>query len=224
MIYFIKKIFNDKIDDSVHSQFTRFSRGVFDGKAILNISRNGKIKISSSYELADDLINFMASLTKHLEVSGIILARENIEGLQGGKKRGLMSYQIDKEISSEQLDEISKKAYFMLVDCSAPGIDFKTKKTIPRPSTKSADKVNDKFCTAQIDLKFWPAVKEEFLFNLPEGKKYRIINKYEINEIIMPQNEKDFEKLRLLAKRKGKIIRKVIVDDKEIIQEKGFTA
>ena len=224
MIYFIKKIFLEKVDDSVHFQFIKFSKGIFDNKAVMNISRNGKIKISGTYELANNLILFIASLTKSLKVSGLLLSKNEIKDLNGKKKSGLFNYQLDQEISSEKLNEISSQAYYMLFDCSAPGIEFKTKKKLPRPSNKSIDKVKDKFCVASLDLKFWPSVKDEFLFDMPEGKKYRMIHKYEIKEIILPKNEIDSEKMRLLAKKKGKLTRKVEIDGKEAVKETEFIA
>ena len=224
MIYFIKKIFKDKIDDETHSQFVRFSKGIFDSKAIINVSRNGKIKISSSFEMANDLVIFAAFLAKKMNVSGIVFSRNELEGIKGGKKKGLFVSSFDEEMGFEKLSEIAKKAYSMLLDCSAPGINLKIKKKLPRPSTKSADKVNDKFCVMELDIKFWPSVRDEFLFDLPEGKKNRIINKYEINEIIIPKGETDYEKIRVLAKRKGKLTRKASVDGKELVQEKQFVA
>ena len=224
MIYFIKKLFANNIDEQVHEQFVKFSRGVFENKAVLNISRTTKIKISSTYELATDLALFMAYLAKNVHVSGIVMSREQIPEFSGSKKRGLWMYDVNQSISFDRLNDISKKSFAMLLDCEAPGISLKVKKKLPRPSSKSLDKVKDKFCTAQIDLKFWPAVKEEFLSDLPDGKAYKVINKYEITELVLPENEKDSERLRLLTKRKGKLIRKSIVDGKEIIHEKSFAA
>ena len=224
MFYFIKKIFQNKDDERVHSQFVRFSRGIFENRAVMNISRNGKIKISGTFELSSDLARFMAFLGKKINVSGILMSREEIAGLSGSMKKGVFVYEINEAVSFERLEEISKKAYCLLLDCDGEGITLKTKKTVPKPSPKGLDKVNDRFCVAQIDIKFWSLVKSEFLFDLPEGKKYRIINKYEITEIIVPENEKDSEKLRLLAKRKGKVVRKSIVDGNETVQEKNFIA
>jgi len=224
MIHFIKKIFKNKIDDLVHWQFVRFSRGVFYNRAAVSASRNGKIKISGSYDTATDLALFMAFLAKRINASGIIMSRDEIEGFKGNKKKGLFVYEVNQNFSFEQLEKISKNAFAILLDCSAEGISLKTKKTLPKPSNKSTDEVNGKFCAAQLDIKFWPDVKEEFLFDLPDGKKYNIINRYEINELILPGNEKDSEKLRLLTKRRGKVIRKSIVDGKEIIQEENFVA
>ena len=41
-------------------------------------------------------------------------------------------------------------------------------------------------------------------------------------EIILPKTGSNPEKIRLMAKKKGKLVKKVIVDGKEIIKEKGF--
>jgi len=38
----------------------------------------------------------------------------------------------------------------------------------------------------------------------------------------MPKGEKDFAKIREMAKRKGRIFRKTLIDGKEIEKEKGF--
>jgi len=38
----------------------------------------------------------------------------------------------------------------------------------------------------------------------------------------MPKGERDFALIRLLAKRKGKIIRHAVVDGKEVSSEKTF--
>ena len=46
MAYFIKKIFEGKIDNLVHEQFIRFSKGIFENKAVMNIVKSGKIKIN----------------------------------------------------------------------------------------------------------------------------------------------------------------------------------
>jgi len=220
MAYFIKKIFQNRIDEHTHQQFVRFSKGVFDNKAVINASRNGKIKLSGTYDLSNDLALFSVSLAGKAHVKGLILSKNEIPGFNGKKKKGLINYEIDQDIDLKNLEEISEKAYCLLIDCLADGIEFKTKKVLPRPSSKGIDKINDKFWTLNLDIRFWPKVKEDILFDLPEGKKYRVIHKYEINEIIAPKGEKDFEKIRLMAKRKGVIIRTAEIDGKPVSNKK----
>ena len=224
VIFFIKKIWKKEIDSSAHKQFVKFSKGVFENKAVMNVRRNGKIKISATYELANDLILLASSLVPKINISGIILTKNAIPGLEGKEKSGLFNYNINQEMDSKKLYEIVENSHYALLDCSGEGIDLKMKKKLPRPSSKSIEKVKDKFCLMQLDIKFWPKVKDEFLFDLPEGKKYRMIHKYEIKEIIMPKGEKDFAKIRLMAKRKGILTRSVEIDEKTSSQQTDFEA
>jgi hypothetical protein len=223
-IFFIKKLWKKEEDNSIHKNFTRFSKGIFDNKAVMNVRLGEKIKISGTYEVINDLVEFSASLAPKLKVDGIVISRTAINGLSGVEKKGLFNYELNEEIDSKKLAEIVKTSFYALLDCSANGIEFKTKKKVPRPSSKGIDKVNDKFCIMNLDAKFWPQVKDEFLFNLPDGKKFRLIHKYEIKEIIMPKGEKDFEKIRIMAKRKGRLFRTAEVDGKILTQDIDFEA
>lgn len=86
-------------------------------------------------------------------------------------------------------------------------------------------KIDDKFCQLELNIKFWPQVKKELAFDIQNDfKKSLAVHTYIISEIIMPKGEKDFEKIRLLAKRKGKITRKITLDKQEIVKEKDFEA
>ncbi len=224
---FIKKIFQGKSDETVHRQFVRFSKGQFDRRAVINVRRNSAIKITTSFELANDLVIFISSLAKWFKVQGILFNKEEIPNLKGKKKKGLFVYDIAKEISGEELKNLASKSYHALLDCvSDMGIDLKIKKRLPKPGKKSKAKADEKFCQLNLDIKYWPQVQNEFLFDLPpETKKAHIEHSYIIKEIRIPkelEKEKDFEKIRLGAKRVGKIIRKAVVDKKEIIKEKEF--
>ncbi len=224
MAYFIKKIFQNKTDESVHAQFVRFSKGIFENKAVLNLSITSKVKFSGTCELANDLVIFASSISKKLKVSGIVMSRNPISGLTGTTKKGLCVYNVDEEMDAAKLREIATNSYASLLDCTGDGIEIAIKKKLPRPSSKGADKVNDKFCTAGFDLKFWQQAKEFFILDVPEGKKYRSLCKYEIKEIILPPNEKDYEKIRIMAKRKGILSCATIVDGKEVVLSTEFAA
>lgn len=213
-IFFINKIVKKEIDDSVHRKFTRFSKGIFENKAVMNISRNGKIKISGTYDIVNDLVEFLASISSSLKISGILMSRGQISGFQGKEKKGIYNYELNETIDGKKLSEIVKNSFYALLDCSGNGVELKTKKKLPRPSSKGIDKVNDKYVVCSLDIKFWPQVKNEFLFDLPDGKKFRMIHRYDIKEIVMPKGEKDFEKIRVMAKRKGRLSRNSEVDGK----------
>lgn len=225
---FIKKLFENKIDNSVHKQFVRFGKGSYNSRAIINVKKWGnKIKVKTSSELANDLVEFISSLAEKFSVSGVVFSKEIIQGFKFKKKPNILVCRINKEMSAQELKELSIKAYATLLDCMAPGISLKIKKRFFSSPYAKCSTVEE-FCVLDLDKKFWQKFHEEFLFDLPlEFKKARIEHTYIIKDIIIPKelkNEKDFEKIRLMAKRKGKIIRKIIVDSREIIKEKDFEA
>ena len=232
---FLRKIWEGKYDDSVHSQFIRFSKGVFENRAVFKARKSEKIKFNSTFEMANDIVEFVSEIGGG-KVSGVVLSKQDISGLMSKNgingnsetKKGGLFYEnnIDEqEMSQNALKELIRSCYVCLLDIEGNDFNLKMKKKLPKPNPKGADaKVNDKFCVLELDGKYWPKIKEEFLFSLPEGKKYEISHSYNITDIILPAGEKDPGQMRLKAKRKGKIKRKAIVDGKEMILEKDFAA
>ena len=215
---FIKKIWQGNGEEA-HYQFVRFSKGIFKGRAVLNLHKTSKIKLKGSFEWANDFVN-LANELENVKFSGIVLSREKLDLENEKKKKGIFQYEVS-DIESEKINEIKNKAYALLLSGESEEIVLKIKKKLPKPG-KSEKKIDDKFCQLELDLKHWDKVREAFMF--PEGKKFRVSHIFEINEIIIPEGEgeKDFEKIRLLAKRKGKIIRKLEIDKKESEEEKEF--
>lgn len=233
---FIKKIFENKIDDSVHKQFVRFGKGAYPGRAVIKITNQpNKIKIGTSFEMTNDMVEFCSSFEQNSKISGIVLSKNDISDLMkqknikgnSEKKSGGLYYQnnIDEqEIDSKALNELALNSYACLLDIESRGISLKSKKKLPKPGKAGDLKIDDKFCQLELDIKYWPKVKSEFAFDMPDFKKALAVHTYTITDIIMPKGEKDFEKIRLLAKRRGKIQRKITLDKQEIIKEKDFEA
>jgi len=228
---FIKKIFDEESDDSVHKHFIKFGKGEYRGKFVLNLRKTKKIKIKTSFEFANDLVRFCSKLGD-CKVSGIVLSKKdisnflsekNIEG-DSEKKKGGLFYKndiLDQKLSKEQLADLEKESYFTLLDLEAEEFQLKIKKKLPKPG-KSEKKIDDKFCQLEIDDKFYSKIKEDFFWDIPESKKVKISHTLDIKEIIYPKDEDDYAKIREMAKRKGKIIRKIIINDEEILSEKDF--
>ena len=55
-------------------------------------------------------------------------------------------------------------------------------------------------------------------------KKIEIQHDIIVNDIIFPEDEKDFAKIREMAKRKGKIIRRIDIEGEEVVKETEFEA
>ena len=230
---FIKKVVEGKIDENVHRQFTRFGKGEYGGRFLLSLWKTKKIKIKSSFEFANDLVA-LCSEFGNCKVSGIVMSKENISNIMKEKnieansesKKGGLYYQNNipnQELSGDQLKELEENSYFTLLDLEGEGFKLKIKKKLPKPG-KNEDKIDGRFCQLEVDEKFYLKIKEDLFWDVPDAKKINIKHKIIVESIIMPEGEKDFAKIRELAKRKGNIIREAEIDEQKIIKEYGFEA
>lgn len=218
---FIKKIFSGLADESAHKQFVRFGKGEYRRRALLSIRKTKGIKIKSSFEFANDFVNFVSELGE-ASFNGNIWSKEELPGLLGKKKEGKITYEVDG-LTSKQVKEISPKVYYFLLNADGPGIKLRIKSKLPKPG-KGEDKVDDKFCQLEIDEKYYSKVKDDFFWDLPDFKKGTIEHTFVIKDIILPKGETDYAKIRELAKRKGKIVRIADIDGKEVKKEIDFEA
>ncbi len=228
---FIKKIFDKKVDEEVHQQFIRFGKGEYKKRFQVSLWKTKKIKVKTSFEFANDLVK-LCLMFGNCDVSGIVLSKKDISRVMSENnikgnfktKRGGLYYQnnIEKqELKKEQLIELEKVSYFTLLDLEGKGFKLKIKKKIPKPG-KNEDKIDDKFCQLEADERFYPKIKEDFFWDILETKKAEIKHDVLIEKIIPPRGETDFAKIRELAKRCGKIIRKIVIDGEEIKKEIDF--
>ena len=180
------------------------------------------MKIKSSFEFANDFTLFATGLGD-VSFSGNIWSREAVSGLSGKKKEGKWIYEVEN-LSSKQVKDLAGEVYSFLLNGEGEGITLKIKSKLPKPG-KNEEKVDDKFCQMELDEKYYKAAKDDFFWDLPEGRKINVEHRFIINEIVLPKTgEKDFAVLREMAKRKGRIIRTANVDGKEIKSEKEFEA
>ena len=225
---FVKKIFqggDEAKDESVHKQFIRFGKGNYGRRAIIGFWKTKNLKIKSSFEFANDFVLFIARLENSSKVvfEGIILSKDEIQDLKGEKKSGKWVHNV-KNFTSSQVREIADKAYYFLLNADGEGVKLRIKGKLPKPG-KSENKIDDKFCQLELDEKYYKAVKEDFFWDLPECKKASVEHKFIITEIVMPKTkEKDFAKIREMAKRKGRIIRIANIDGNDVKSEKEFEA
>ena len=159
----------------------------------------------------------------NVSFNGKIWSKEEIPELNSIKKSGKWISEVAGFTSSQVKETASWVSYFLL-NADSPGIKLRIKSKLPKPG-KNEEKIDDKFCQLEIDEKHYRTAKEEFFWDLPEGKKTEVEHKYIITEIVLPKtNEKDYAKLREMAKRKGRMIRIANIDGKETKSEKNFEA
>ena len=228
---FIKNIFDDKVDDSIHRQFVRFGKGNFENKAITEVKIIGKgIKIKTSFEFANEFVRFLANtINGKSHLTGGIITSKDLKNQLGfeishvKQFAGVKTFHIDTEVSKEELIKAMNDfpdALFCLSFSTEYG-SLKTKVKSPKsakPGKGNADDVKADYCvfTAK-DIK----LKEEFAFDVQtDFKKFKAMHDFLINDIIVPKEyENDFTMVRVHAKRKGKIIRHLDIDGKKEIKE-----
>ncbi len=216
---FIQKIFEDKIDDLVKKQFIRFSKGQFE-RALITIKKSKELKIKTSYEFSNDLVNLIAQNSKEkLQVKGKIISFKDLEPkieVKYQKKGKQFISDVNTTIEPEQLKQLYEnfKDQYLLLTIKSKDFSLITKTAIPKPGKEP----KDDFCKLTLPLKYI----NEFLFDITQDfKEAKIKHIYVIEDITIPKEyQNNFELGRLNAKRKGKIIREITLDGKTTKKEK----
>lgn len=230
---FIRKIFEGKIDESVHLQFQKFSKGEFLNRALINAKKTGqKYVISTSTEFANGLVEMIATKLGEEKtlVRGAIVSTSNLKEELKPKEikqfQGVKKYIIEKEMSGNEILNLIKKfpkAFFAL-SFSTEKTTLKIKPKAPKsgkPGSKGEEKPKADFCKI---ITSDDSIGKDFIFEFDNFKKADIYHTFLIEDLIKPIGETDFAVIRELAKRKGKIIREINVDGKKVIKEIIFEA
>jgi hypothetical protein len=228
----MKKIFDGKIDDMVHLQFQKFSKGEFKNRALINAKKSGKnYTINAGAEFANELVKTMAERlgNEKTKITGCLISTRDLKGELDFKEikqfQGVKKYFIDVEMSGRELLSLLEKypQSFFALSFKAGEDELKIKPKAPKTSKpKNKDEApKADFCklkTTDINI------ARDFIFERPDFKVAEIRHSFLINDLIMPKEEKDFSKVREMTKRKGKILREGKIDDVPIKSEKDFAA
>lgn len=228
---FIKKIFDENPDESVHLQFQKFSKGEFRDRAVMEVKNsNGKYTIKTGAEFANEFVRMLAEKLgdEKTNITGAIVSTNDLTGEIDFKDKkqfqGVKRYLLDTEMSGTEiitlLDKLPKT--FFALSFNAGDNKLKIKPKAPKSGKPGKEgEVKADFCSLKTTDK---EIGKSFVFEKDDFQKAEITHTYFIDEIIRPEGETDFAKIRELAKRKGKVIRKATIDEKEMISEKEFTA
>jgi len=228
---FIKKVFEGDIDEATHLQFQKFSKGEFINRAIVEVKKTGKgYSIKTSAEFANGLVKTIAKKlgVEKTKVTGAIVSTNDLTGeLEFKDKKqfqGVKRYLIEKEMSGDEILELLEKfpKTFFALSFEVGDSKLKIKPKAPK-SAKSKNKDGGipkaDFCSLKTSDE---NIAKSFVFEKENFKEAKINHTFFIDKIIMPENETDYAKIREMAKRKGKIVRKAVIDGEEIVSEKEF--
>ncbi len=236
---FIKKIFDNEIDETVHNQFTKFGPGNFENRAIidLTVTSKGIVKLKTSPEFTNELVEFLANtIDGKVPVKGLIFASRDltqespIEFTQIKNAMGIKKHIVDSTLTKEQILQTCETFPFSSINFSFETKygKLKIKEKAPKSgkSGKGGAKPKADYCVLTTSNK---DILHDYTFDIKEPFKKAFINHtITITEVIVPEEYKnDFAKARLMAKRKGKITRIIVIDkdeDAQKIRESYFEA
>ncbi len=209
---FLKKVIEGRSDADSKKYFLRYGKGHYKRRFMISFVRGKRIKIKSSFEFINDFVNFIKE-DKDVKFSGKVFSKDKIQGKEGRKKGGSFVY----EIKDSGVDEF-ENVYYYLLNANSDDVVLKVKKSLPKPG-KNENKIDNKFCSLDLDLKYWDKLKGVFFWDIPECKRAKIEHEIVINDVEIPENVDNPGEIRELAVRKGKIIRKIDCDGKESEKE-----
>ena len=234
----IKKIFEGISDDEVHNDFLKFGRGEFKNRYLVEGKKQpNKWTLKTGPEFANYLVKECLNKTApEINAKGILVTTNNLGtdeeiGFSIKKRsnfQGIRKLEIDTKIDVAKLKALMEKypRVFYALSFSGDNFDLKVKAKAPKsgkPGKESEEGPRASFCTLKTNDE---KIVKHLFFDVPEFKEVIINHTVVVADIVYP---KDFatmkpEAVREQSKRKGKIIRKIIVDGKEEIKEKDFLA
>lgn len=229
---FIKKIVDDAVDNLVHMQFQKFSRGEFRNRAMIEAKNsNGKYTIKTSAEFANELVRTMAEklAENKTQITGAIVSTNDLTGEIDFKEKkqfqGVKRYLIDKEMSGAELidllDKFPKTFFALTFDVGDDKLKIKPKAPKAGKPGKDGEGPKVDFCSLKTKDK---KIVDSFVFDKPDFKLAKINHTFFIESIVQPEGEDDFAKIREMAKRKGKIVRVAEIDGEKLEKSIEFEA
>jgi hypothetical protein len=231
---FIKKAIDGNVDDFTHIQFQKFSKGIFKDRAVLKVKKTkDKYTINSSPEFANEFVLMAAKKlgSNSAKIEGAIVStsdlKDRIDYDEIKQFQGVKRYLISKEMTGNQLVSLLEefpKTFFGLTFNINENNKLKIKPKAPKsgkPGKGDQEPKADfcKFITNDAEI------GKTFVFEKDDFKKAEIKHNFLVEKIILPQtDEKDFAKIREMAKRQGKITRIANIDDIKSEKEYEFTA
>ena len=232
---FIKKVFDNKVDENVHLQFQKYSKGEFIDRALIRVKTSGKnYTIYTSAEFANELVRTMAEKLGEEKsmITGAIVSTNDLTGQMDFKDKkqfqGVKRYLIENDMSGEEiitlLDKLPKAFFALSFKVGEDKLKIKPKAPKSSKSKNKGEAPKPDFCKLITKEK---NIAEDFVFEDTKFKEANINHTFLIDEIIIPEElkqENDFAKIRGMAKRKGRIIRNAVIDEQVFKEEKEFIA
>ncbi len=228
----INKIFSNKIDEEVHSDFVKFGKGNYENKYLIEAKKQ---KEGWSIKTGSEFANFfvrkgLERASGEIELKGAIISTlkldseidfpiENIKQFMGVKQ-----LVINTKVDPKKILNLMNKypRVFFALTFSLPGYELKIKAKAPKsakPASGGDKGPSADFCS--LKTKDEDIVKD-LLFDVNDFKELSIKHILKIDTITLPKGISDPTEIREKAVRNGSVIRIATIDGKEVRTEKDF--
>lgn len=208
--------------EHAHNKFIRYSKGSFVGPLLIMRFTANSVKLAGSFHFGDEFLYLVSDVlgNREVHIKGSLvwnaeLSKEleslGIKYVKVTKSRGIFKYVLDNDVKlTDFMDTLGK--YNLLVSLKTGDISLTMKSSFPKPNKE----FGPDFCKVTLPKEFIEPVLKEFAFDVEKEKCKRIDISHliEVEDILLPDCD-NFEEARRLAKRKGKLTRKVIVNSEE---------
>ena len=230
----LKRINEKKFDEGVHGEFIKFSKGVFNNKYLVDAKKQ---KDKWSIKTGAEFVNFIVrrcleDASGKIPMKGVIVStfdlRNEVKFPIGKMKQfmGIKQLVLETEVDPKEIIALMDKfpRAFYALSFSTPKCDLKIKAKAPKsakPASSGDKEVSADFCSMKTTDK---SLVDDLLFDCADADVVSIKHTLKIEDIILPKGEKDPVQIREKAVRKGVIVRRVKIGDKETIKELAFEA
>jgi hypothetical protein len=236
----IKKIFENDFDEEIHSAFLKFSRGEFKNRYLIEVKKQkDKWAIKTSAEFANFLVKKCLEKggNEKIPMKGIIVSTLNLGDDELGfeiKKRsnfqGIRKLQIDTEIYPRKILDLMEKypRVFFALSFATLDCQLKIKPKAPKsgkPGKKDGEGPKVDFCSLKTKDN---EIIRNLLFDVDLGdiSEVKATHIIKVEDIVYPEDMDNLkpEEIREKSKRKGIIVRNLIINGKEKVIEHEFIA
>lgn len=216
---FVKDLCSGKKDEYIHKQFIRYGKGEYD-RLFFTIKKGKILLIKSSYDFTNEFVRIISdNLDETVEVTGKVVGTSDFEKdwefSNYAKKMGVYSGEFSGKFDQKKLKQFFEifKFRHMLLNIKGANFRLSCGKSIPKPGGN----IKDNFCSAALPLN----LIDEFCFDCEKDFNLLIIkHKLVIDDVIVPKEYiSDFAKARQFGIRKGKLIREIDLDGKQVVKE-----
>ncbi len=232
----MQKLFAGESGDEVHNAFTKFSRGEFKDKYLVNAKKqgSGKFAVKTSAEYVNGLVrSCLEKAPNPVAVKGIIVSTLDLRDeipfdiVKTGNFQGIRKNQINTEINPQDVLDLMDKypKVFFALSFKYDDLDLKVKPKAPKQSKGKGDEdAAADFCTLKTKN---PATIQDLFFGIGlDWKEISLNHTLDITGIVYPDNMDDLKpaEIREQAKRSGEITRRAVIDGDEVVTTTKFVA